>query len=117
MNRHLLEVANLIELLMENAADQSSATLKVAARIANATQQQGHLWEAMQLDNREEFETLLQAHFPDIAKSNSQQVRWKKWIYQHLAARTGQQLTPPLCHQCFDYEHCYPAGPINSTRH
>jgi nitrogen fixation protein NifQ len=83
------EYLALVELLMEHADIDDQFAPGVADRIARAATRPGHLWRAMDLDNRDELSALFEAHFPTLSAGNTRDMRWKKYLYKLMCGWPG----------------------------
>ncbi|OGG94494.1 MAG: hypothetical protein A2508_08865 [Candidatus Lambdaproteobacteria bacterium RIFOXYD12_FULL_49_8] len=68
-----------------------------------------HLWEDLGLVSRPELRRLLEAVFPKMAVKNTQNMRWKKFIYKQLCIAEGfvYVCRSPSCEQCSEYSLCF----------
>ena len=80
----LREYEALLGLLSEHAVVGDALAPVVAERIARASLEPGHLWRAMQLDDRSELRGLFETHFPELAAGNIKDMRWKMYLYKRL---------------------------------
>ncbi len=83
------EYEGIVGLLMESATPDDDGALAAADAIARGSLLDGHLWRAMQLDNRDELRALFEAHFPELAAGNTKDMRWKKYLYKRLCGWPG----------------------------
>jgi len=79
----------LVGLLGEYAVPGDAMAGPVGDRIARASLQPGHLWRAMELDDRAELRALFDTHFPELAAGNTKDMRWKKYLYKKLCGWKG----------------------------
>jgi nitrogen fixation protein NifQ len=85
------EYTALVGLLMESAAPDDDLAAPVADRISRASMQPGHLWRAMELNDRGELRALFETHFPALAAGNTKDMRWKKYLYKLMCGWPGFQ--------------------------
>ncbi len=83
------EYTALVRLLMEYAAPGDAQSAPVADRITRAAMQPGHLWRAMELNDRAELRALFETHFPTLAAGNTKDMRWKKYLYKLMCGWPG----------------------------
>jgi nitrogen fixation protein NifQ len=83
------EYEALVGLLMESASPDDALAGSVADRISRASMQPGHLWRAMELEDRGELRALFENHFPALAAGNTKDMRWKKYLYKLLCGWPG----------------------------
>ncbi len=90
------EYSALVRLLMESASPDDALAAPVADWIARASMQPGHLWRAMELENRGELRALFETHFPALAAGNTKDMRWKKYLYKlHVRLARFRGLNAP----------------------
>ncbi|MDR2364752.1 MAG: nitrogen fixation protein NifQ [Zoogloeaceae bacterium] len=102
------ERQDLIDLLLAHRAarfpSESWLTFIVAAACAGSD----HLWHDLGLANRGELSHLLYNAFPSLARQNTGDMKWKKFLYRFYCARDGIYACPsPSCGECVDYAHCF----------
>ena len=85
------EYEALIGLLLESASADDDRAPVVAEWISRASMQPGHLWRAMELEDRSQLRELLETHFPELAAGNTKDMRWKKYFYKKLCGWPGFQ--------------------------
>jgi nitrogen fixation protein NifQ len=83
------EYSALVRLLMEHAAPDDDLAPGVADRISRAAMRPGHLWRAMELQDRGELRALFERHFPTLAAGNTKDMRWKKYLYKLMCGWPG----------------------------
>lgn len=67
-----------------------------------------HLWHDLGLWSRSQLSALLNYNFPELAARNTQDMKWKKFIYKQLCEAEGLYLCrAPSCNVCVDYVQCY----------
>ncbi|WP_349254852.1 nitrogen fixation protein NifQ [Roseateles cellulosilyticus] len=112
------EVDDLMSLLMDHAEPdppQCPTGLRraVAEAIAQASLGDNHLWQDLQLPSRAELSALFETHFPRLAARNTQNMKWKKFLYKQLCEREEIFVCKsPSCAVCSDYAQCF--GPENT---
>lgn len=67
-----------------------------------------HLWHDLGLWSRSQLSALLNYNFPELAARNTQDMKWKKFLYKQLCEAEGLYLCrAPSCSVCVDYDKCY----------
>lgn len=67
-----------------------------------------HLWQDLGLAGRAEVSRLLRLCFPELAAKNTQDLKWKRFLFLALGERLGlADLRPPGCAVCDAHEHCF----------
>ena len=80
--------------------------------VATACAGRDHLWQDLGLASREELSRLMWVNFPGLARANTGDMKWKKFLYRRLCANEGIYVCPaPSCGVCKDYAKCF--GPEN----
>jgi len=104
----LPEELSLIDLLQRCGTAGSSFEMLLAAMIARRAQRPHHLWQDLGFRDRGELSVLMQRHFAPLAKRNSKDMKWKKFLYRTICASTGYSLcTAPSCSECDDFATCF----------
>jgi nitrogen fixation protein NifQ len=69
-----------------------------------------HLWQDLGVWSRKELSELLQRNFPTLAAKNTQDMKWKKFLYKQLCEQQGIHICrAPSCDVCVDYSKCFGA--------
>ena len=106
------EWEDLQKLLLDCRAGEHDSECWIADIVATACAGRDHLWQDLGLENRDELSKLMWVNFPELARANSGDMKWKKFIYRQLCSREGIYVCPaPSCGQCKDYAKCF--GPEN----
>ncbi|AXS79744.1 nitrogen fixation protein NifQ [Dechloromonas sp. HYN0024] len=106
------EWSDLQKLLLENRACEHPSELLIANIVATACAGRDHLWQDLGLANREELSRLMWVNFPALARANTSDMKWKKFLYRQFCAQEGIYVCPaPSCGVCKDYAQCF--GPEN----
>jgi len=79
----------LVTLLMENATPPDERARFWAVRIAAASLQPVHLFQAMGMTSREELSTVMRERFNPLFLGNTKNMRWKKYLYKRLCGWEG----------------------------
>jgi nitrogen fixation protein NifQ len=112
------EYGDVLELLLEHAADQDAPTLRLAEMIALACLGQNQLWEDLGLPSRQVLSNLMRENFPGLFLANSGNMRWKKFFYRELCRRAEIPICrAPSCAVCTDIAVCFGAeeGPVAAS--
>jgi nitrogen fixation protein NifQ len=108
LESRLEELDDLLRLLLEHRADDSSETRKMAHFVAESCMGDNHLWQDMGLPNRDALNALMQRHFPTLHARNSGNMKWKKFFYKQLCERADIFICKsPSCGVCVDYDKCF----------
>jgi nitrogen fixation protein NifQ len=100
--------ACLLDLLTQCASERSAFQTRLAAMIARRAQSPNHLWQDLGLRNRGELSRLMGRHFRPLAARNTNDMKWKKFLYRMICRDAGYSLcTAPSCSECCDFEHCF----------
>jgi nitrogen fixation protein NifQ len=100
--------ACLLDLLDHCATDGSTFQARLAAMIARRAQSPNHLWQDLGLRNRGELSRLMARHFRPLATRNTNDMKWKKFLYRMICRDAGYSIcTAPSCSECSDFEHCF----------
>lgn len=80
----------------------------LSAMIARRCSRPNHLWQDLGLRNRGELSHLMKRHFGPLAERNSQDMKWKKFLYRTICRSEGFSLcTVPVCTDCDDFDTCF----------
>ncbi|MCB1942216.1 MAG: nitrogen fixation protein NifQ [Candidatus Accumulibacter sp.] len=102
------EWRDLQKLLLEYRADERHSELWLADIVATACAGRDHLWQDLGLRDRDELTSLMWVNFPELARTNSGDMKWKKFLYRHFCTREGIYACPaPSCGECDDYGKCF----------
>jgi len=106
------EWSDLQKLLLDHRAGERDSELWIADIIATACAGRDHLWQDLGLLNRDELSQMMWLNFPELARSNVGDMKWKKFLYRQFCSREGIYVCPaPSCGECKDYAKCF--GPEN----
>jgi len=98
-------------LLLAHRAERSRSETWLTELIATATVGYDHLWSDLGLRSRPELTALMRVNYPALAAANTQNMRWKKFLYRQLCEAHGRVLCrAPTCGECGDVAECFPAG-------
>lgn len=102
------EIADVAALLTEHAADDSPETRSLIRRIAESSMGPNHLWQDLALPDRSALGELMQRHFPALKARNTQQMRWKKFLYREICAKAEVLICKsPHCEACDEVHVCF----------
>ena len=106
------EWSDLQKLLLDHRACARDSELWIADIVATACAGRDHLWQDLGLLNRNELSRLMWINFPELARANTGDMKWKKFLYRQFCSREGIYVCPaPSCGECKDYAKCF--GPEN----
>jgi nitrogen fixation protein NifQ len=104
------EEQSVRDLLMMYASGSSWLERPLASIIARRCRQPNHLWQDLGLRSRGELSDLMRRHFGPMARKNSGDMKWKKFLYRMICSAEGFTLcTTPVCSECTDFEVCFGA--------
>jgi nitrogen fixation protein NifQ len=100
--------ACLLDLLSHCATDGTEFQRRLAAMIARRAQSANHLWQDLGLRHRGDLSRLMALHFRPLAARNTNDMKWKKFLYRMICRDAGYSLcTAPSCSECCDFEVCF----------
>lgn len=104
----IAELEDLLNLLLEYRAGLRASEVWLAHVVAYGCSGRNHLWQDLGLANRSELSLLMNTAFPALAALNTDDMKWKKFIYRHYCAREGIYVCPaPSCGECADHAKCF----------
>jgi nitrogen fixation protein NifQ len=107
-HQHMDEYDDIVLLLKDHGHDDSLETQQIVAYVADACMGSNHLWQDMQLANRNALSELMLHYFPTLAAKNTGDMKWKKFFYKQLCEREDIFICKsPSCGQCVDYQQCF----------
>ena len=108
----LPEFEELQKLLLDHRAGERDSELLVADIVTTACIGMDHLWQDLGFASRDELTKLMLVNFPALARANTGDMKWKKFLYRQFCAREGIYVCPaPSCGVCADHAKCF--GPEN----
>ena len=108
----LPERDELLKLLRDARAGERDSEDWIASILATACAGRDHLWQDLGLASRDELSQLMWINFPSLARANTGDMKWKKFLYRQFCAREGIYVCPaPSCSVCTDFAKCF--GPEN----
>ncbi len=106
------EWADLQKLLLDHRAREFRSELLMANIVASACAGRDHLWQDLGFASRDELTRLMWINFPGLARANTGDMKWKKFLYRQFCSSEGIYVCPaPSCGVCKDYAKCF--GPEN----
>lgn len=100
----------LAGLILAGRTGASDLEAPLAAMIAARAMRPNHLWQDLGLRNRRELGWAMSRHFEPVARDNTSDMKWKKYLYRRLCAAEGFTLcTAPSCSECVDFDACFGA--------
>lgn len=98
----------LLELLQSCTTRNTPFERALAGMIARRAQQPNHLWQDLGLRDRGELTLLMERHFMPLARRNSRNMKWKKFLYRIICLDGTYSLcAAPSCAECDDFQHCF----------
>ncbi|NMN60893.1 nitrogen fixation protein NifQ [Xanthobacter sp. SG618] len=80
------------------------------AMISRRCQSPHHLWQDLGLRSRAELRELMTRRFAPLARKNSQDMKWKKFLYRMVCGSEGFTLcAAPVCSDCDEFHICFGA--------
>ena len=102
------EWSDLQKLLLDHRAGEHDSELWIADIVATACAGRDHLWQDLGLASRDELTRLMWVNFPELARANTGDMKWKKFLYREICQREGIYVCPaPSCSACKDYAQCF----------
>ncbi|APG86809.1 nitrogen fixation protein NifQ [Sinorhizobium americanum] len=103
-----MEEELLRRLLKTHARPSNPASARFAKIVARRALRDGHLWQELGLVDRSELSRLLETHFPKLAEGNTNNMKWKKYLYHKLCEAEGFSLcSAPSCRECNEFKSCF----------
>ncbi len=103
-----VEWGDLLALLMQYRAGADPSETWLALIVATACMGDDHLWQDLGLWQRSDLTQLMTRNFPALTALNTQDMKWKKFLYKQLCNRAGvYTCRSPSCEVCVDYAKCF----------
>jgi len=104
----LPEREDVMNLLLQYRAGIDVSEYWIAEIVVAACMGLDHLWQDLGLWSRQELSEMLLVNFPELARRNSRNMKWKKFIYKQLCERDDTFVCrAPSCDVCADYQKCF----------
>jgi len=104
----MLEKEDLVNLLRQYSKPDTLEVEWIIAIIVAGCLGSDHLWQDLGLWTRTQLSAMLHYNFPELAAKNTQDMKWKKFLYKQLCEAEGLYLCrAPSCNVCIDYPKCY----------
>lgn len=98
----------LRELLWRFRSTQAPVNSLISFLVARRAMRPNHLWQDLGLANRSELSRLMMRHFTQLARRNTQNMKWKKFFYRMICREDGFRMcTAPSCAECNDFQVCF----------
>jgi nitrogen fixation protein NifQ len=102
------ELVDLRHLLLEHRAGQRRSERWVAELVCAGCMGHDHLWSDLGLISRSQLTHLMRSNFPTLAAQNTQNMRWKKFLYKMLCESEGLYICrAPSCEVCSERPICF----------
>lgn len=109
----------LADLLLSHRTHETADPAPVrwlAHALAAACHGERHLWQDLGLAGREEVSCLLETHFGPLAARNTENLKWKRFLFAELGATQDiADLRPPGCSRCDHLPICFPSEPTKES--
>jgi nitrogen fixation protein NifQ len=103
-----VEWDDLLALLMQYRGGSDASETWLALIVATACMGGDHLWQDLGLWQRADLTQLMARNFPGLTALNTQDMKWKKFLYKQLCNRAGvYACRAPSCEVCADYAKCF----------
>ncbi|MDD5242070.1 MAG: nitrogen fixation protein NifQ [Sulfuricella sp.] len=100
----------LVELLWDYRSCDDRMDWLVSHAIASACFGNRHLWQDLGQPGREDVSNLFSRHFSGLYGRNTQDLKWKRFLFEELGKRLRRpNLKPPACNGCDNYRSCFPS--------
>jgi nitrogen fixation protein NifQ len=105
----MLERDDLVRYLLARAAyPERAETAWITSILVAGCLGEDHLWQDLGLWSRQDLSGLIAYNFPQIAAANTQDMKWKKFLYKQLCEAEGIYVCrAPSCDVCVDYPRCF----------
>ena len=102
------EKGELEALFNDYAVDDTPQRAWIASILIAGCAGHHHLWEDIGLFSRPDLTAMIALNFPELARRNERDMKWKKFIYKQLCEREGIVACPaPTCDECADFSNCF----------
>lgn len=98
----------LVSLIWSHRTTDEPLTRWLSHAIAAACYGRQHLWQDLGFKSRDDVSRLLSQWFPRLFHQNTQNLKWKRFLFEQLGNRLGTLgLKPPSCGDCDSYRACF----------
>ncbi len=98
----------IAQLILWRGGRADDAARWLAAILARRSMEPRHLWEDMGLPSRVALNEMIARVFPRLKAANSQNMRWKKFLYRQICSDQGFLLClSPTCGECPERSDCF----------
>ena len=95
-------------LLEAHRAHRAASERWIVEIIAAGCMASDHLWSDLGLFSRPYLTAMMEVNFPELAGRNTQNMKWKKFLYKQLCEGEGLYVCrAPSCQVCADYARCF----------
>ncbi|WP_156822137.1 nitrogen fixation protein NifQ [Azoarcus sp. KH32C] len=102
------EFHDLVTLLLEHRTHPDATSHSLAHALATACMGANHLWQDLGLPHRRALSELMGTHFTTLARRNTGDMKWKKFLYKQLCEQEEIFVCKsPSCAECSDYQACF----------
>ncbi len=102
------ELEDVKNLLLGYRSSKQVSAAWLADILAIACHGQDHLWQDLGLWSRKDLSDLMARNYPELAKKNDKNMKWKKFIYKQLCITEGiYTCRSPSCEACLEYSDCF----------
>jgi nitrogen fixation protein NifQ len=105
-----VEFEAIVEMMLRERTPgvDAEAADRVARAIAAGCLGERHLWRDLGLVDRPALRAVMEAYLGPFAAHNTQDMRWKKFIYRRLCRWEGfHTCRAPSCGECDSYPECF----------
>ena len=104
------EEQSIRDILGIYSSDAGRLQTHFIAMVARRCQSPHHLWQDLGLRSRAELRELMTRRFAPLARKNSQDMKWKKFLYRMVCSAEGFTLcAAPVCSDCDEFSVCFGA--------
>jgi len=102
------EMVDLHRLLTQQRSQSSETELWLADIVVAGCLGNDHLWQDLGLWNRADLSKLMHDNFAPLARRNTGDMKWKKFLYKQLCQTEGiYTCRAPSCAVCKEYDLCF----------
>lgn len=103
-----IELEDVLAMLREHLTTDDQDNTWLAHAVVTGCTGADHLWQDMDLPSRATLSELMHARFTTLAARNTQDMKWKKFLYKQLCDRAEiRACRAPSCGVCSDYAKCF----------